>query len=56
GNVTIGEGAHIGIGATIIQGITIGKWAVIGAGAVIIENIPDNVVVVGVPGKIIKFI
>lgn len=56
GNVTIGEGTHIGIGATIIQGITIGKWAVIGAGAVIIENIPDNVVVVGVPGKIIKFI
>jgi len=55
GNVKIGEGAHLGIGVTIIQGITIGKWAVLGAGAVIIENVPDYAVVVGVPGKIIKF-
>ncbi|QBN19832.1 acetyltransferase [Flavobacterium nackdongense] len=55
GNVTIGEGAHLGIGVTVIQGITIGKWAVLGAGAVIIENVPDYAVVVGVPGKIIKF-
>lgn len=56
GNVCLGEGSHIGIGATIIQGITIGKWAVVGAGAVIIENVPDNAVVVGIPGKIIKYI
>jgi sugar O-acyltransferase (sialic acid O-acetyltransferase NeuD family) len=56
GNVKVGEGSQIGIGATVIQGITIGKWAVIGAGAVIIENVPDYAVVVGVPGKIIKFI
>ena len=55
GNVRIGEGAHIGIGSTIIQGIIIGKWAVVGAGAVIIENVPDYAVVVGVPGKIIKY-
>jgi len=55
GNVKIGEGAHLGTGITIIQGITIGKWAVLGAGAVIIENVPDYAVVVGVPGKIIKF-
>jgi acetyltransferase EpsM len=56
GNVKIGEGAHLGTGVTIIQGITIGKWAVVGAGAVIIEDVPDNAVVVGIPGKIIKFI
>lgn len=55
GNVSIGEGAHVGIGAAIIQGVTIGKWATIGAGAVIIGNIPDYAVVVGNPGKIIKF-
>lgn len=55
GNVSVGEGAHVGIGAVIIQGITIGKWATIGAGAVIIENIPDYAVVVGNPGKIIKY-
>ena len=55
GNVHVGEGAHIGIGASVIQGIVIGKWVTVGAGAVIIENVPDFAVVVGVPGKVIKY-
>lgn len=55
GGVCIKEGTHIGIGATVIQGIKIGKWATIGAGAVIINDIPDYAVVVGNPGKIIKY-
>jgi sugar O-acyltransferase (sialic acid O-acetyltransferase NeuD family) len=55
GNVQVGEGAHIGIGASVIQGITIGKWATVGAGAVIIHDVPDYAVVVGNPGKIIKY-
>jgi sugar O-acyltransferase (sialic acid O-acetyltransferase NeuD family) len=55
GNVTVGEGTHIGIGAIVIQGVTIGKWATIGAGAIIIRDIPDYAVVVGNPGKIIKY-
>ena len=40
----------------IIQGIKIGKWAKIGAGAVIVNDIPDYAMVVGVPGKIIKYL
>lgn len=55
GNVKAGEGTHIGIGAVVIQGVTIGRWAVIGAGSVITEDVPDYAVVVGIPGKIIKF-
>jgi sugar O-acyltransferase (sialic acid O-acetyltransferase NeuD family) len=55
GDVTVGEGTHIGIGAIVIQGIKIGKWATIGAGAVVISDIPDYAVVVGNPGKIIKY-
>ncbi|NCD70560.1 acetyltransferase [Mucilaginibacter sp. R11] len=55
GNVTVGEGTHIGIGACIIQGISIGKWATIGAGSVIIRDVPDYAVVVGNPGRIIKY-
>ena len=31
GNVTIGEGTQVGIGAAVIQGISIGKWVTIGA-------------------------
>jgi acetyltransferase EpsM len=55
GGVQVGIGSHIGIGATVIQGISIGKWVTIGAGSVIINNIPDYSVVVGNPGKIIKY-
>lgn len=55
GNVTVGEGTHIGIGASVIQGIKIGKWATIGAGSVVIRDVPDYAVVVGNPGRIIKY-
>lgn len=55
GNVTIDEGSHIGIGSCVIQGVKIGKWATIGAGSVIIRDIPDYAIVVGNPGKIIKY-
>lgn len=55
GNVSVGEGTQVGIGATVIQGISIGKWVTIGAGTVILNDIPDYAVVVGNPGKIIKY-
>jgi len=54
GNVKIGEGTHVGSGAIIIPGINVGCWSIIGAGSVIVKDVPDNVVVVGNPGKIIK--
>lgn len=55
GNVNVGEGSLIGVGSVVIPGINIGKWCLIGAGSVIIEDVPDYAVVVGNPGKIIKF-
>jgi len=54
GNVKVGEGTHIGAGSVIIPNISIGKGVIVGAGSVIIRDIPDNVMVVGNPGKIIK--
>ena len=54
GNVHVGEGAHIGIGAVILQGVSIGKWAVVGAGAVVLSDIADYTVAVGNPAKTIK--
>jgi carbonic anhydrase/acetyltransferase-like protein (isoleucine patch superfamily) len=53
---SIADGALIGMGAIIMNGAVIGKGAVIGAGAVVKEDmvIPDFLVVVGVPGKIVK--
>lgn len=55
GNVFVDEGSQIGINATIRQGIKIGKWATIGAGAVIVKDVPDYAVVVGNPGRILKY-
>jgi len=54
GHVTVGEGTHIGIGSSVKQGVKIGRWSVIGAGTVVIRDVPDNVVVVGNPGRILK--
>jgi len=51
GDVTIGDGAHIGAGATVKQGIVIGRQALVGAGSVVVKNIPDDLVVVGVPAR-----
>lgn len=54
GQTLVRDGTFIGIGSTIVAVLKIGKNSVIGAGSVIIEDVPDNVTVVGVPGKVIK--
>ncbi|ARS36156.1 acetyltransferase [Pontibacter actiniarum] len=54
GNVQIGEGTWIGAGAVVIPGVKIGKWCKVGAGAVVLRDLPDHVVAVGNPAKIIK--
>ena len=54
GKVTIKKNVWIGMGATICPGVTIGENSVVAAGAVVTKDVPDNVVVGGVPAKIIK--
>lgn len=54
GEVTIKEGAFVGIGSTIIPRIRIGDWSMIGAGSVVTKNIHPNVTAVGVPARPIK--
>ena len=52
--VKIGNNVWIGSHATILAGVTIGDNSVVAAGAVVNKDIPSNVVVGGVPAKIIK--
>jgi sugar O-acyltransferase (sialic acid O-acetyltransferase NeuD family) len=54
GNVIVGKGTFVGANAVIRQGITIGNNVMIGAGAVIVKDLPDNVVVVGNPQKVLE--
>ena len=51
----IGSNVVIGANSVIIGDIKIGDGALIGAGAVITKDVPQNAVVVGNPGKIIKY-
>lgn len=54
GHIHIKKNAWIGANATIMQGVTIGENAIVGAGAVVTKDVPDNVIVGGIPAKIIK--
>jgi sugar O-acyltransferase (sialic acid O-acetyltransferase NeuD family) len=56
-SIDIGESAFLGISSTIMTGIkSIGNNAIVGAGAVVIKDVPENVVVAGVPAKIIRLL
>ena len=45
-----------GSNSTILQGVTIGDNAVVAAGAVVTKDVPADVIVGGVPAKIMKYI
>ncbi|WP_227271532.1 gamma carbonic anhydrase family protein [Roseobacter weihaiensis] len=53
---TLGDNTLIGMGATVLNGARIGSNCLIGAGALITENkvIPDNSLVMGVPGRVVR--
>lgn len=50
----IGDNCDFGVGSKIIGNVKIGDNVIVGANAVITKNVPSDVVVAGVPGKIIK--
>ena len=56
GRVEISNHTHIGASATVLPDIKIGKNSIIGAGSVVTKDVPDNVLVVGVPAKIVKYL
>lgn len=51
---TIGDRVTIGAGAKVLGNITIGSDSRIGANAVVVKPAPENSVIVGVPGQIVK--
>lgn len=53
--VSIGDDVWLGANVKVMPGVSVGSGAVVGAGSVITEDIPSYAVVVGVPGRVIKF-
>lgn len=54
--IKIGKNCWIGSKATILDGAVIGNNCIVAAGAVVRGFFPDNVIIGGVPAKIIKHI
>lgn len=52
--IKIGKNVWIGSNATILGGVTIGDNAIISAGAVVTKDVPADMIVGGVPARIIK--
>lgn len=50
----VGNNVYIGTGAKILGPIKTGNNVIVGANAVVINDVPDNVMVAGIPSKIIK--
>lgn len=55
---TIGDGALVGMNATVMNGAVIGAGALVGAGAIVTEGkeIPEGALVLGAPGKVVRIL
>ncbi len=46
------QGATLGANCTVVCGVQIGRYAMVAAGAVVTKDVPDNALIMGVPGRI----
>ena len=53
-NIIIGNNVFIGMHCLIMKGVKIGDNSIIGAGSIVTKDIPENVIAVGIPCKVIK--
>lgn len=54
--VNIGNNVWIGAGVIVLPGVSISSNSIIGAGSVVVNDIPENVIAVGSPARVIKYI
>ena len=52
--VAIGSDVWVGSGAIVLPGVTIGSRTVVGAGSVVSRSLPDNVLAVGNPCRVVR--
>jgi sugar O-acyltransferase (sialic acid O-acetyltransferase NeuD family) len=54
GGCIVGSQTYIGMGASIREGVKIGSNVIIGMGSVVFSDIPDSVIAIGNPARVIK--
>jgi serine O-acetyltransferase len=54
GAPTLGDRVDVGAGAKILGRITVGSDVIVGANAVVVRDVPENVVVGGVPARVLR--
>jgi len=52
--VTIEDDVWIGANSTVLPGVTIGSGSIVASGSVVTRDIPSNVIVAGVPARVLK--
>lgn len=52
--ISIGENTWLGANVTVLPGVSIGKQCVVGAGTLVTRDIPDNSLVLGSPGTVVR--
>ena len=52
--VRVGRNCWLGANVVVVPGVTIGDNVVVGAGSVVTKDLPDNVIAVGNPCKILR--
>jgi acetyltransferase-like isoleucine patch superfamily enzyme len=54
GKVVIKKNARIGTHSVVMPGVTVGENSIIGAFSFVNKDVPDNVIAVGIPAKVVK--
>ena len=54
GEIRIGSNCYLGANATILMNVELGEYCLVGAGAVVNQDVPPNMVVAGVPARVIR--
>ncbi|MFD1710173.1 acyltransferase [Ottowia sp. GY511] len=52
--IVIEDGAWIGAGAIVLEGVRVGRGAVVAAGAVLRSDVPDGMIAAGVPARVVR--
>ena len=52
--VRIGDGSWLGARAMVLPGVTVGKRVLVAAGTVVTRDVPDDVLVAGNPGRVVR--